>query len=208
MPLVAACALLGQGYDAAALEVLEIETDHRRGEFSVAARMVLDARPSEVWAILIDLERLDRIDRAVVLSHRVGTDDDGNPIVHQRFCGCVSFLCKRIDKTDAYDFQGSDRIEAHSVAGVSNLERSHQTWQLTARPDGRTEMAFTWVLDPEFWVPPLIGTWALSRSLAYVVPRMGSNIEYWAAVDADRIPTAPPPGPVRERCREVGADEH
>jgi hypothetical protein len=208
MALIACALLLGVPRAAIALEVLEISTERSRGSFILDARMIIDAAPDEVWAIMNDIDGFSRIDRAVVISHTVGRDPAGDPIAHQRFCGCVSFLCRRIDKTDVYRHIGDFHMEAETVDGTSNLESNHQSWQLFETPDGRTEMVTRWVMDPDFWVPPLIGTFAVKRSLQYVVPRMGRNIEYFAAIDAGREPTVPEPRPPRERCQDPGEDEH
>jgi len=207
MRVIAAGSLLIAAGDCAAMEVLGIDIDRDHGVFTVNARLVLDASPDEVWAILNDLDGFARVDRAVVISHVVARDSHGNPIVHQRFCGCVSFLCKRIDKTDAYAITGPYRMEADGVDGISDLDSNHQSWQLLPRTDGRTEMDYEWVLDPAFWVPPLIGTYAVEHSLSYVVPRMGRSIEYWAAVDAGRPPAGDPPWPPRERCLAAATED-
>jgi hypothetical protein len=206
--LIAAATLLGAPGTVAALELLEIDTVRSRGVFTLNARMIIEASPNEVWTIMNDIGRFARIDRAVIISHVVDTDEDGNPIAHQRFCGCVGFLCRRIDKTDVYRQLGAFHVEAFSVEGTSNLESNHQVWQLFETADGRTEMVTRWSMDPDFWVPPLIGTYAVRRSLEYVVPRIGRNIEYFAAIDSGREPTAPVPRPARERCLETGEDEH
>lgn len=204
LALIVACLLLpaaGRG-----AEVLSIRTERDGGVFSVETVMLLDAAPQEIMALLTDYDDFARVDRAIVLNHQL-REEDGLPVVHTRLCGCVGFLCKRIDKVDRFE-QPSPELLIATGDGSGDLESNRMRWELLASEDGRTEMRFDWELDPAFWVPPLIGTYAVERSLGYVVPRFGYNLEYWAAVDAGRDPPHDGPGPPRDRCEDPGPDQH
>ena len=55
-------------------------------------------------------------------------------------------------------------IEAVTVPALSDFRRGIYRWQLRGE-NAATRMRFTAVLEPDFWVPPLIGPWMIKRKL-------------------------------------------
>jgi len=89
---------------------------------------------------------------------------DGAPIIHTTMEGCVLFFCvtmRRVErmKTDAPGF-----IRTDTLPEQSDFKSSFSEWRLV--PEGRgTKMTYRLTMEPDFWVPPLIGPWVLKQRL-------------------------------------------
>ena len=59
---------------------------------------------------------------------------------------------------------GGGLIEALTVPALSDFRRGIYRWRLQSE-NGATRMQFTALLEPDFWVPPVIGPWLIKRKL-------------------------------------------
>jgi len=55
-------------------------------------------------------------------------------------------------------------VRTETLPGQSNFKSSVSEWTLVPEGDG-TKMTYFLTMEPDFWVPPLIGPWVLKRRL-------------------------------------------
>jgi hypothetical protein len=69
-----------------------------------------------------------------------------------------------------------------SLVTVALPERSdfsvYATRWRVIEAEGKTRLAFEASMQPDFWIPPLIGTWAVERKLRLTALEMGQVVEY------------------------------
>ena len=166
--LATACAAaflasLGAGAAGAArlydVEVLKGDTGLR-----LAFDAVVEAPERQVYAVLSDYARFGRMNPAI-MSMSVAPSPDGHGArVRSVLKSCVWFFCKTVVTVEDVTEPDARTIATRIVPGLGDFESGSSLWRLTA--DGaRTRLHYEATRVASFWIPPLIGPWAIKRSL-------------------------------------------
>ncbi|HKJ70230.1 MAG TPA: SRPBCC family protein [Gammaproteobacteria bacterium] len=154
---------LASGFPASAATIRHLEVQREGDAYTVRFEGVVDAEPDRVFALLTDFGRLTRLNPGIVEAGRVGTGD-GEVRVRTVLEGCVAFFCRRMERVQRV--RSSDRrlIRTRMVPADSDFRAGRGRWQLAAVAGG-TRIRYRARMVPDFWVPPLIGPWAIKREL-------------------------------------------
>lgn len=162
-----------------AAELREVVVDKEKGVFTVHSVSYVEAPIDAVYALLMDYENFNRISEVFVESRFLEPDEDGTPRVYTRAKGCITFFCMNVERVDRLESVPQSRIVATAIPELSDLEYGVGDWRLSEEGEG-TLIDFRHEMDPDFWVPPLIGTLALKMSLRRAGKQAVSRIEYFA----------------------------
>lgn len=151
---------------AATLQNLDI--DRRRGRYELVASAHLDATPASIYAVLMDYDdnAYRHISGAYKESRYLAPDDDGTPVVYTRMEGCFLFHCVSLRRVERLETEKPYHIRSFTVPERSNFKYSTSEWELMPDGMGGTDMTYTLEMEPDFWVPPIIGPWYLKRVLS------------------------------------------
>lgn len=162
MRWLAVWALLA-GAPALALEVLEQEFSVDDGVYGLALEVRLQAPIERLWAVLTDYPRLSELNAAVIASE-MSRGEDGRAEVMTEIRGCVLFFCNTVRRVEVMEEFAPVRIVAVTDPARSDLRQARSEWTLW--PEGEaTRLSLTVRMEPDFWVPRLLGRRALRRSL-------------------------------------------
>ena len=131
---------------------------HMQAQLGLAAATVHDT--------FARFENLPRINPAVEqVQRRPGPADATRLYTQVRVC--VAFFCTRMHqvqdiRSTAHD--GSYDIDARVLPEQSDLKRGSAHWHIAPCGAGSC-LDFAANLEPDFWVPPLIGPWLIQRKL-------------------------------------------
>ena len=175
----AVAVLLALALPAGAAEVRELVIDKEKGVFRVHSLSYVDAPIGAVYNLLLDYDNFNRISPVFVENHYLEPEADGTLRVYTRAKGCITFFCMNIERVDRLYPEPQTRIVAKAVPELSDLEYGLGDWKLSKEGVG-TLIDFRQEIDPDFWVPPLIGTWAIKYSLRKAGAQAVSRIEYFA----------------------------
>ena len=90
---------------------------------------------------------------------------------------CVLIFCKALVKVERIDIQAPNIILASALPEVSDFKLFNTRW--TLKPvEGGTKVLYEAELIPDFWVPPIIGPWALKRKFKHSADEIGMRIEF------------------------------
>lgn len=179
---------------AAAIDALDVE--RRRGRYAFEANVWLDATPESVFAVLTDFDDngWSRISRVYKESRYLEPAADGTPLVYTRMEGCALRYCMSLERTERLELDAPYRIKSTVLPEASNFKYSTSEW-LLADENGGTQMLYKLEMEPDFFIPPLIGPWYLKRSLSTNGLRVVHRIERLAR-ELDGRPVEPlPPRP-------------
>ncbi|HEY3518825.1 MAG TPA: hypothetical protein VGL98_17375, partial [Gammaproteobacteria bacterium] len=125
---------------------------------------------------------------------------DGTPIVYTRMEGCALWHCMTLERTERLETQAPYWIKSTVLPEGSNFKHATSEWVL--EPEGAgTKMTYKLELEPDFFVPPIIGPWYLKRTLSQGGLRAVTRIERLAR-ELDGRPNAPlRPPPERASAR-------
>lgn len=122
------------------------------------------ASRQELYRVLTDYDQFVKFTSAFVDTRNVQPDELGRPRFYTRMEGCVLLFCKSFIREGYLILKPIDEIIAISLPGKSDFDYSRERWQLEADGDG-TLMTYDFVMEPSFWVPPVIGPFMIKRTL-------------------------------------------
>ncbi len=180
---LAASILLGVSYlTSAALSAAEIqslEVAKKGARVQIDSQMLIAAPRAQVFAALADYERFSELSDRYLESRFIPEDFDGTPRIYTLVEGCVMFFCRTIKRFARLELTPDTLIVALVDAQLSDLEFGHERWELSDVPTG-TQVIYRHELEPDFWVPPFIGVWAIKRILSADALRAATRIERMA----------------------------
>jgi hypothetical protein len=157
------CALVGVAR-AAVLRSLEI--NYEAGRYVFESDTYLEAPAAAIFDVLIDYDdnRFGRISSVYKESSFLEPALDGTPLVYTRLEGCVMFFCRSMERVERLETEAPRFISTTVLPEQSDFKYSRSEWRLEPEATG-TRLTYHLVMEPAFWVPPVIGPWLLKRSL-------------------------------------------
>lgn len=159
------CLLLMTGctFEASGATMRDLSVGQEGDAYRVRFEAVVDVPPDRVFALLTDYGRLDRLNPGIVVAERV---DAGSrePRVRTVLEGCVLFFCRRMERVETVQSSNRRLITTRMVPEASDFRSGKTRWELAAVAEG-TRVRFRARMVPDFWVPPVIGSWAIERDL-------------------------------------------
>ena len=193
----AALGALGASALAAAVTIDELDVTRQRGRYSLEANGRLDATPESIYAVLTDFDdnAYSRILDGYKESRYLEPAADGTPVVYTRMEGCALWHCMSLERTERLETQAPYWVKSTVLPERSNFKQSTSEWVLERDGDG-TKIVYKLEMEPDFLVPPVIGPWALKRTLSQGGRRAIAGIERLAR-ELDGRPVGPPPSRTR-----------
>jgi hypothetical protein len=100
----------------------------------------------------------------VVEARNLEPDETGQPGFYIKNQGCVLFVCKTLIREGYVEVEPYTLIRASADADKSDFAISDETWHFESEGDG-TVVVYELELSPKFWIPPVVGPWAIKRKL-------------------------------------------
>ena len=152
-------------------------TDHADAKaFAVRGSLDVDAGLARTYAAATRFEALAAAAELIDSSRLVEPDR-----LDSRLSMCVAFYCKTVHQVVDLSRTPPTDLAMAFVPGAGDFKAGQAHWQFVPAGPGRTHIAFDATIVPDFWVPPLIGDWAIRRALSEQILDTGRAIEQVAA---------------------------
>ena len=174
-----ACLLLAPGGQAA--EIIKLTVDRQASRYSVNLDVALDTSASDAFAVMHDFARLGDINPAIQSVAVLGAAPNGSMRVQTRVKVCVLFFCRVLEQVQ--DMQADQvgnigRIRADVIPELSNLSYGRGDWLIQPCDDRAGAcLNFAVTVEPDFWIPPVIGAWARQNLLREEAVQTSLGIE-------------------------------
>ncbi len=147
----------------------------------------LDAPLTASYATFRAFENLPRINDAVEAVQPLAGAPAGAQRLYTRVRICVWLFCKQLEQVQ--DLREADNgagrgLDATVIPALSNLRYGRAHWRMRDCAP-QTCLTFTAELEPAFWVPPLIGPWAIERAMRREALQTATGIERLARQEPD-----------------------
>jgi hypothetical protein len=172
--LALAGALIGPFAWAATMRSLDVDKKDMR--YSLVADTFLAAPADAIYAVLIDYDRMNRISSVYKEYGYLEPDTDGTPIVYTRMEGCALFYCKSMMRVERLEMNPPHYIRTVVLPEQSDFKYAMSEWLLEPEGEG-THVTYKLEMEPDFWVPPVVGPWFLKRTLMRGGTRAINRIE-------------------------------
>jgi hypothetical protein len=181
-----AALLIGATAATATLDSIDIGRDG--GVYSLYAETFLDASPASIASVLLDYERFGRISSVYKEYGYLDPLPDGTPVVFTRMEGCLlKVFCKSMTRVERLEVAEPGHIRTVTLPERSDFKRSISDWSLLPEADG-TRLTYSLEMEPDFFVPPVVGPLMLKRTLRRGGGRAIERIERLAqAVDTGEV---------------------
>jgi len=196
--------LFGGGFQAAEMTKMDIKRKGKR--YYLDSSLLVDVSKNTMYEVLTDYNNMHHFSRGIKQSQEVTPAADGTRRVFSHLQGCVAFLCRSVEKVELMDTIENQRIVTILQPELSkNVRWNKAQWDLsevevladasTQTRKKLTQIDYTMEFEPGFWVPPLLGTYMLKKSLAEdgleIVERMEKYAQGKSAISFDRTKTFP-----------------
>jgi hypothetical protein len=161
---------------AGAAEILSFDLEREAQRYRVVSETYIDAPVAAVYGVLIDYERYDRISSVFKEARYLERNPDGSGLVYTKARGCIAFFCQTVERVEQLDVVPQTQIVATVIPERSDTRYSRARWLLAPRGPG-TLLRYELEMEPDFWVPPLIGPPLVRRALRQGGARAAVRVE-------------------------------
>lgn len=165
-----------------ASEIEQVSVTRAKNRYTIAMSARLNAAPADAHKAFTDFPRLPRINDAVESATRLAVVTPGALRLATVVRVCVLSFCRRLRQVqDITDFShdGIYGLEAHVLPNLSDLKFGYARWRMSACGSG-TCLQFHTEIEPDFWVPPLIGPWLIERVMRREAIQTAEGIDRFA----------------------------
>lgn len=150
--------------NAVAAGVDGVTVSHSHDGFRIAFDAVVDAPAQQVYKVLSDYARLGKLN-PVIMAISVESSPTGHgERVRSVIMSCVWIFCRDLVQVEDVTESSPNMIAAQIVPGAGDFASGWCFWRITS--DGaRTRLRYEAARVADFWIPPLIGPWAIERTL-------------------------------------------
>lgn len=179
---------LGLGSSGHAAEIGTVEVSHGDGRYRLYLDARLDAPRGAVFSVITDYGNIHRLHRRIRESGVKRRLDPGTVEVFTLLRGCVAALfCKTLRRVERITESPPGELLAEVIPAESDFRSGRVLWRL--RPDGEgTILRYESHMEPDFWVPGLLGNDLLARSLKRTARDMIERVEALARERAAGVP--------------------
>ncbi len=165
---------------------------HQDGVYFIEVDALVNVPEPQVRELLTDYNNLDKVNPAIEVSEIVKMREPGDYRVRTETEACVWFYCMRVrqvqDVIEAYD----GTVTAIIIPQLSDFRKGYARLNLWQEPGG-TRVLIRSEVEPDFWIPPLIGPWLIKRKLKSETLETVQNLEQVAQQEVpphDTVPAA------------------
>ena len=164
-------------------EIEFAHVEHEGNEYRLKLTMQVEAGQKDVLALLTDHDNFHEISEVLIESGRL-QDGPGDKTRRRVVVEtCIVFFCFRaVMVEDMEEFSGG-RLLAIMIPEESDFGYGRTEWQVNPVGADRSEIIYRCELQPDFWIPPVIGPYLLKRKMVKEARDTILNMERLASVD-------------------------
>lgn len=139
-------------------------SQHENGVYRVEVDALVSIAEPRARELLTDYNHLGRINPAIEVSRILQIRASGDYRVRTITEACVWFYCKRIHQVQDVIEASDGSVTATVIPAQSDFRYGYARLDLQQQPDG-TRILIRAAVEPDFWIPPIIGPWLIQRKL-------------------------------------------
>jgi hypothetical protein len=177
MPGLVVTASLLTSAAAMGAEVSRVEVIHQDNVYTLSLEAYLEAPPAAVFSVITDYPHIQDLHRRVRESRVLRRIDARTTEVYTLVRGCVAAIfCKSLRRVERVTEIPPTELTAEIIPEDSDLKSGTVHWRLLAEGMG-TRLQYDSAMEPDFWVPPLLGTGLMSLSFRNTTEDMIARVE-------------------------------
>lgn len=168
-----------------AAQVFDVQVTREAGSFLIGMHLAIDAPPPAVFRALQDYAAMMRYNPDLRAVHVESTGVPGRVRLSTAVHTCVLVFCKTLHQEQIMTaMAGADggTLDAEFIAHRGDFKGGHGRWVVKSCATDRSKTCMDVQIDlvPAFWVPPVIGPWAIRRTMVEEAEHTGAGLEVMA----------------------------
>jgi hypothetical protein len=168
-----------------AFDFTDAEVTEDGGIFHIRISAFIEAHPAYIRYVLADAEHIYRLNPSIIESEVLPATDDGEKRVRTVLLNCSSVFCTEIERVDAVRVLASGDLEAEIIPSLSEFKSGKATWSIIP-VDGHSYVVYEASLEPDFFIPPMVGPQFVIHILQDEFKTTFARIEKIARINAKR----------------------
>ena len=166
-----------------AVHIDELQVSETQGVYRINLVSQVQAPVHYVHDVLTDYKHIYRLDPTIIDSEILASPDDDVVRVRTRISDCIAFFCMTLDRVEDVRELENGGLESTLVPALGNFKSGYSEWKLVGQ-GRRTRITYQARLEPDFFVPPLIGSYFVKQKLRKRVLTSMARIECIARIQA------------------------
>ena len=183
-PVIVALILL-HPYQLSAFELSRAEVSENNGVYLIQLTAVFDTPAEYISQVLTDYAHIYRLSSSIIESEVLPSSQADTTRIRTRMLACASIFCREIERVDAIRKLTNGELQAEIVPELSEFRSGQATWKINALDD-RSEIVYQATIEPDFYIPPVIGVSVISSTLKDEYLASFERLETIASINAER----------------------
>ena len=162
-----------------AAEMLQMELWEENNVYHLRSASIINAPPELIISTLLDYNNFYRLSGGIKETRYLDPDPDGVPVALTVVESCVLFFCKQLIKTERVLHPSNNEIILEADPTRSDFKFMRSRWSVREM-GGATVLSYDMDMQADFWIPPLIGAWAIKHKLYSSAMNMAQRMEMMA----------------------------
>jgi hypothetical protein len=177
--------VLFQPISAIACELNHAEITEDKGIFRFQFTTIIDAPAEYVRQVLTDFTHIYRLSSSIIESEVLPSRQSDETKIRTKVLACASVFCREVERVDIVRILASGKLQADIVPELSEFRSGRAIWTITAL-ENRSKLVYEATLEPDFFVPPVIGISVIINSMRNEFITTLDRIERIAYINAKR----------------------
>lgn len=175
IPWLTSLGLLFFSPSSQAAEIETIDVIYERDNIKITTVALFEAGINNVFNVLADYNNYTELSGVYKEATWLSLDDSetfgvGFTVIQ----GCIIWFCKTIERTEEVKMNRPHQIITKVID--DDLNYGETTWIFSDK-NNMTSLDFEMNFSPNFWVPPVIGPWAIEQFISYKLKDTLDRIE-------------------------------
>ena len=146
-------------------EIKSANVEHKDNDYRLDLIMQIEAGREGIVALLMDHDNFKQLSEVMIESGLV--QDAPEDKIRRRLVveTCIVFFCFKVVMVEDIEQPSDGSILAILVPEESDFKYGRTEWQIEPLGPDRSEINYSFNLQPDFWVPPAIGPFFIKRKL-------------------------------------------
>lgn len=152
--------------------------------YHFSMKFVAIAPPRLVVDIITDYDQLTQLNPLIKASRRLPSGSLNIDRVELIAKGCMLFFCQKVRRVEDVSIDENLNITTVVIPSMSDFKSGGTRWAFT--PDGnKTIVHYIASMQPNFWIPPFIGPYALKKQIRSQLQYTAHKINFLLESDAN-----------------------
>jgi len=163
----------------------EVEVSEQSGVYQIKVMAVIDAPAKSVRHVLTDFVHIYRLNPSIIESEVLKRHGDGSISVRTKVIGCAAYFCEELERVERVHLLPSGNLFAEIIPEQSGFKSGQTLWRIKAVGE-LCEVTYLSDMEPDVYVPPLVGKFLLKKSIRNEMQISFENLEKISTIMAER----------------------